>query len=127
MTCGCASEQMGYEGYRQYLESQCKFCPVCNRIFCLEHAKIHSRLKHLKGKRMRNLPWIKHLNNHRIVWFDLTLCYICKKSIEVEHDQRDLMRCLKFISVQLDSVKSHTQNLAGNGGWLEWKSMFVLI
>ena len=56
MTCGCASESIGYEGYRQYLESQCKFCPVCNRIFCLEHAKIHSRLKHLKGKRMRNLP-----------------------------------------------------------------------
>ena len=49
----------------------------------------------------------------------LTLCYNCKKSIEIEHDQRDLMRCLKFISVQLNSVESHTENLAKNTGWLE--------
>lgn len=54
MTCGCASEPIfGTDNYKQYPESQCKWCPSCNRIFCALHARIHQR--RLRTRKMREM------------------------------------------------------------------------
>ena len=50
MTVGCAMEQLSGMEFVQYLEKDCKWCTHCNRIFCLEHAKIHA--KRLKKNKM---------------------------------------------------------------------------
>jgi len=50
MTVGCANEWLG-DGYAQYRESDCVWCPCCNKIFCQTHGKKHQQ--YLKGKRMR--------------------------------------------------------------------------
>lgn len=58
MTCGCAMEPIGRE-YRQYPDNESKWCTGCNRIFCLEHAKIHG--KRLKKNRMLPMQYTPEL------------------------------------------------------------------
>ena len=53
MTCGCAAEPINDKEYKQYPDSQCKWCPSCNRIFCEIHAAIHQR--RLRNKKMRSM------------------------------------------------------------------------
>ena len=58
MSCGCAMEPIGHE-YRQYPNNECNWCTHCNRIFCLEHSKIHG--KRLKKNRMLPMHYTPEL------------------------------------------------------------------
>ena len=40
----------------------------------------------------------------------MTKCFICNLSIQTEHDQRDLISCLKMLSIQLEQTKSTKSN-----------------
>ena len=40
----------------------------------------------------------------------MTKCFICNLSIQTEHDQRDLISCLKMLSIQLEQTKSTNPN-----------------
>jgi hypothetical protein len=59
MTVGCASELLDRINCVQYLEKDCKWCTHCNRIFCLEHAKIHA--KELRKNRMLPMSYSPEL------------------------------------------------------------------